>query len=112
LLDARHPATAPTESVLEDALVRVLRAGGLPEPVRQHRLGRVRVDLAYPQVRLALEADGSVWHSGRTDVQRNSSKGNLLVGLGWRVLHFIWFDVTRRPAYVVATVAPLLSRVA
>lgn len=105
LLEARDPATAPTESMLEDRLVRVLRGGGLPEPVRQYRVGRVRVDLAYPDVRLAIEADGRVWHAGRTDLQRNSSKGNLLVGLGWRVLHFTWFDVTRRPGDVVATVA-------
>ncbi len=112
LLDVRDPATAPTESVLEDALVRVLRRGGLPEPVRQYRVAATRVDLAYPQLRVAIEADSRVWHSGRADVQRNSSKQNVLVTRGWRVLRFTWFDVTRRPAYVVATVEPLLSRVA
>jgi very-short-patch-repair endonuclease len=53
-----------------------------------------------------------VWHSGRTDVQRNSGKQNLLVARGWRVLRFTWFDVTHRPAYVVATVERLLSCVA
>lgn len=112
LLDARDPATAPTESVLEDALVRVLRRGGLAAPVRQHSVAGVRVDLAYPGAQLAIEADGRVWHAGRSDVQRNSTKGNLLVARGWKVLHFTWFDVTGRPGYVVATVGPLLSRAA
>jgi very-short-patch-repair endonuclease len=104
VLDSRDPATAPTESVLEDALVRVLRRGGLPEPVRQLPVGAVRVDLAYPGVGLAIEADSRVWHVGRQDVQRNAAKQNVLVARGWRVLRFTWFDVTRRPAHVVGTV--------
>ena len=112
LIAARDPATAPTESMLEDLLARVLRKGGLPEPVRQHRVGGVRIDFAYPEARLAIGADGRVWHAGRGDVQRNSSKGNLLVGMGWRVLHFTWFDMTSRPGYVVATVGQLLSHAA
>ena len=112
LVEARDPATAPSESVLEDALVRTLRGGRLPDPVRQHRVGRVRVDLAYPEVHLAIEADSRIWHAGRGDVQRNTSKQNELVARGWRVLRFTWFDVKRRPGYVVATVRPLLSRAA
>ncbi|MDQ6727744.1 MAG: type IV toxin-antitoxin system AbiEi family antitoxin domain-containing protein, partial [Actinomycetota bacterium] len=51
LLAERDPAAAPTESVLEDDLLRVLRRAGLPEPVRQHRVGGVRLDFAYPTVR-------------------------------------------------------------
>lgn len=112
LLDVRDPATAPTESMLEDALVRVLRKGGLPQPTRQHRVGTMRVDLAYPHVRVAIEADSRVWHAGRGDVQRNTSKQNALVARGWRVLRFTWFDVKRRPSYVLATVGPLLSSAA
>lgn len=112
LVEARDPATAPTESMLEDRLVGVLRKAGLPAPVRQLQVSGVRIDFAYPEARLAIEADSRAWHAGRSDLQRNSSKGNLLVGLGWRVLHFTWFDVTNRPGYVVATVGRLLSRVA
>ncbi len=109
LLDARDPATAPTESMLEDALVRVLRRAGLPPPRRQHRVGTVRVDLAYLDIGLAIEADSRVWHAGRGDVQRNSSKHNLLVAAGWRVLRFTWFDVKSRPSYVLATIGPLVA---
>ena len=112
LLDSRDPATAPTESVLEDAIVRELRRGGLPEPVRQYRVGAVRVDLAYPQGGLAIEVDSRLWHAGRADLQRNTSKQNVLVAEGWRVLRFTWFDVKSRPGYVLATVGPLLSRAA
>ncbi len=112
LLDSRDAATAPTESVLEDAVVRLLHRGGLPEPVRQHRVGALRVDLAYPQIRLAMEADSRLWPAGRGDVQRDSSKQNALVARGWHVLRFTWFDVRSRPGCVAATVGSLLSSVA
>src|SRR5436305_3132132 len=87
LVEERDPLTAETQSVLEDELFRVLRRGGLPEPVRQYRVGAVVLDGAYPEVKLGLEADSRVWHGGRDDVQRNSDKANLLLAHGWRVLH-------------------------
>ena len=83
----------------------MLRRAGLPEPVRQHVVGGVRLDFAYPSIKLGIEADSRLWHGGRTDVQRNSDKANVLVAHGWRVLRFTWSDVRRRPAYVVDTVA-------
>ena len=105
LIEERDPATAPTQSVLEDGLMRVLRQGGLPEPVGQYEVGGVRLDFAYPHLRLGIEADSRIWHGGRLDVQRNSDKGNVLVARGWRVLHFTWGDVRRRPGYIVDAVA-------
>jgi len=104
LVHERDPATAPTESVLEDRLLTVLRRAGLPEPVRQHRVGGVRLDFAYPEVRLGIEADSRIWHGARTDVQRNSDKANVLVARGWRVLHFTWSDVRLRADHVLGEV--------
>ncbi|MDQ3898758.1 MAG: type IV toxin-antitoxin system AbiEi family antitoxin domain-containing protein [Actinomycetota bacterium] len=109
LVEERDPATAPTRSRLEDELLRVLRQGGLPEPVRQHEVAGVRLDFAYPAIRLAIEADSRTWHGGRLDVQRNSDKGNVLLARGWRVLHFTWGDVRRRAGYVVDCVARELA---
>lgn len=109
LVEERDPATAPTESMLEDELFRVLLRGGLPEPVRQYEVAGVRLDGAYPDIRLGIEADSRIWHGGRLDVQRNSDKGNVLVAQGWRVLHFTAGDVRRRPSYVVGSVARELA---
>lgn len=109
LVDERDPATAPTQSVLEDLLLRVLRAGGLPEPAPQYDVAGVRLDFAYPHIGLGIEADSRIWHGGRADVQRNSDKANLLVAHGWRVLHFTWSDVRRRPRHVVECVAAQLA---
>lgn len=69
LVEERDPATAPTQSALEDELRRVLRRGGLPEPVRQYEVGRVRLDFAYPDRRLGIEADSRICHGARLDVQ-------------------------------------------
>ncbi|HJV09387.1 MAG TPA: hypothetical protein VJ653_06885, partial [Acidimicrobiales bacterium] len=100
LVEERDPATAPTESVLEDLLFRVLRRGGLPAPVRQYEVAGVRLDGAYPPIRLGLEADSRIWHGGRLDVQRNAEKANILLAHGWRVLRFTHFDLTRRARHV------------
>lgn len=110
LVTERDPDAAPTESVLEDVILQLLREAGLPEPVRQFRVGRVRIDLAYPAVRLGIEADSRRWHGGRLDVQRNSAKANLLVRHGWRILHFGWADARDTPAALVECVDTELRR--
>ena len=108
LVEERDPATAPTQSMLEDLLFRVLRRGGLPAPLRQYEVAGVRLDGAFPDIRLGLEADSRVWHGGRLDVQRNSDKANILLAHGWRVLHFTFFDLTRSARYVVESVGTQL----
>jgi len=82
----------------------MLRARGLPEPVRQYVVGGVVLDFAYPHLRLGIEADSRTWHGGRLDVQRNTDKANVLVAHGWRVLRFTWSDVRRRPAHVAEAI--------
>jgi very-short-patch-repair endonuclease len=108
LVEERDPATAPTQSMLEDLLFRVVRRGGLPEPVRQYEVAGVRLDGAYPEFRLGLEADSRIWHGGRLDVQRNTDKANVLLAHGWRVLRFTHFDLTRRAPYVIDSVGSQL----
>ncbi len=109
LVEERDPATAPTQSVLEDWLLRVLRRGGLPEPVRQFRVGDVFLDMAYPDDKVGMEADSRIWHGGRLDVERNSYKANVLVAHGWRVLRFGWRHVRYEPAYVIDEVGRELA---
>lgn len=107
ILAGRGPGAAPTESVLEDAFVRLLRDAGLPQPVRQYRIAGSRIDFAYPGARLAIELDGRRWHSTRSDLHRDRSRSNLLTALGWRLLRFGWDDVHQRSGEVATLVADL-----
>ena len=109
ILAVRNPRAAPTESLLEDKLVQILRRGGLSDPVRQHWVRMpghppVRIDLAYPEERVAIEAQSVAWHAGREDLQRSCRKRNLLVALGWCLLEFTWEDADERPELICATV--------
>ncbi len=89
--------------------MKVLRRGGLPDPVRQHWVRApgqppVRIHLAYPEERIGIEAQSVAWHAGREDLQRSCRKRNLLVALGWCLLEFTWEDVHERPHQICETV--------
>jgi very-short-patch-repair endonuclease len=114
LIDARGPAGPVPDSVFERRLLRVLRRAGLPEPSMHHeirRAGRLMgvVDYAYPEVRLAIEADGRRWHSGRIRFQRDRVRLNRMTLLGWRVIHVTWEDLVERPGTVTEMITRALA---
>ncbi|MGH2726414.1 MAG: endonuclease domain-containing protein [Actinomycetota bacterium] len=92
-----------TQSVLETRVLRLIKRARLPDPVCQHevrnRRGRLVavVDFAYPDRRLAIEADGYRWHSGRARWEHDRSRSNALMHLGWRVIHVTARDLEQRP---------------
>lgn len=102
------------ESRFERKLLRLIRRAGLPEPVCQYEIwygGRVvaRPDFSYPDLRLAIEADGYDSHSTLTDWQHDLERGNELELLGWMPLHFTWHDVEKRPHYVASRIAAAIE---
>jgi very-short-patch-repair endonuclease len=109
LLAERDPNLPPAESVLEARLIRLLRRAHLPEPSRQFEVreqGRLlaRVDLAYPDFLLAIEADGYRYHSGRAAWQGDLERRNRLTSRGWRVIHVTWADITSGGKEIVADI--------
>ncbi|MGZ4138255.1 MAG: DUF559 domain-containing protein [Actinomycetota bacterium] len=106
LLDARDRSNDVPQSVFETKLLRTLKKAGLPEPVLQHpvRIGKniiAVVDFAFPALRLAIEADGYRWHSGRVRSEHDRARRNSLTALGWRVVHVTWTDLASDPDAVV-----------
>jgi hypothetical protein len=105
-LRARDPAAAPTESLLETAFLPLVRAAGLPPPVRQYRVYDgprcvIRLDFAYPDRRLGIRVHGYGCHMGRRQWVKDQDQGNLLTVLTWSVLDFSWQHLCERPADVV-----------
>ena len=92
LLAERIPGIERTESEPDARLVRIIRRAGLPEPVLQHRLRlesrAIRLDLAYPEQRVAIEYDGWDVHRQRSVFERDRARDNELTLRGWTVLRF------------------------
>jgi very-short-patch-repair endonuclease len=106
-------AEARTESPMETRLRLVIVAGGLPRPVAQYEVrdaaGRfvARVDLAYPQWRIAIEYDGD-YHRDRDAYRDDQRRANALRVAGWTVLRFTAADVWRRPDQIVAEIRAVI----
>jgi very-short-patch-repair endonuclease len=98
---------AGAESAPESRLRLTLIFGGLPRPVTQYtirdRVGNfiARVDLVYPELRIAIEYDGED-HRDRwaDDIVRQ----NRIVGAGWTLVRYAKGDLFGRPDAVVAQV--------
>jgi very-short-patch-repair endonuclease len=115
LLEERLLTARPDESVLERRLADLVRRYDLPPMAVQHEVwhaGRFigRVDGAYVDRRLAIEVDGFEHHSSPEAFQRDRTRQNRLVALGWTVLRFTWDDVVRRPAMVASTIREAINR--
>jgi DNA helicase-2/ATP-dependent DNA helicase PcrA len=101
VLDGLPPLTPIEEMLLEG-----LRAAGL-SPRVQYDIPPFRVDFAFEDVNLAVEADGREWH----DPDKDRSRDEKLEELGWHVMHFsgadIWADAKSCAEQVVARRATL-----
>jgi very-short-patch-repair endonuclease len=89
---ARDDAYDPGESALEARIRRVIRRKRFPDPAGQHwvRDGSfaVRLDFAYPEVKVYLEGDGFGFHRFASDLDHDVRKRNGLLQRGWVGLHF------------------------
>jgi very-short-patch-repair endonuclease len=89
-------------------VLNVFRHRSLPPSVGQYRMelpmGRVRLDRAWPEVKVAVELDGARYHTSPQDRQRDLARDTALVAEGWVVLRFTYADVLRDPEGVRAKI--------
>jgi hypothetical protein len=102
------------ESRLEHDLLRLIRASGAPPPVAQldALVGggrRVTFDFAWPDRRIAIEADGRRWHATSRDFERDLARHNAVQAAGWRLYRYGWADVHQRPDRTRADIAGALG---
>ena len=91
------------ESELEIYGVRhVLAVPGLPPCEQQYRMalpsGPIRLDAAWPEVKLAVELDGAAFHGSAEARERDLRRDAALAALGWVVLRFSYRRLMREPA--------------
>lgn len=94
------------ESPMETRLRLLLVLAGLPIPHVQYRLDdvRVRFDLAYPEVKLAIEYDGED-HDDALDRARDV----VTSARGWHTVRLLRRDVVTTPARTVGAVRDILA---
>jgi very-short-patch-repair endonuclease len=97
LLEEQVRAGAATESWLEDQLLAFLRERGFPEPVRQYRVGKCRLDLVWPEPLVDLEADGRLWHTSPSDRRRDAARDAALEAKGISVERVTWLELKEDP---------------
>jgi very-short-patch-repair endonuclease len=113
ILERRLLTGNKDQSELETRFHALMRRHDLPLPVLQHEVwfaGRLvdQIDAAYPDAKLAIEVDGYEHHSSPDAFQRDRTRQNELVALGWTVLRFTWSDVVHRPTAVAAAIRAAL----
>jgi very-short-patch-repair endonuclease len=83
------------KSGLEETLLLLIKAEGLPEPEREwrfHPTRKWRLDFAYPDKKIGIEVQGGIYvrgaHSRGTGLERDYEKLNAAQMLGWNVFQF------------------------
>ena len=64
----------------------------------------VYVDVMFRKIKLAIEIDGRLYHTGAEVFERDRWRQNLLILNGWCVLRFTWTMIEEQPEKVVAMV--------
>ncbi|MDG4763609.1 DUF559 domain-containing protein [Solwaraspora sp. WMMD406] len=105
-------------SPMESRLRLLLHDAGLPKPTPQYEVrtpdptGGVkfiaRVDLAYPQWKIAIEYEGD-HHRERAAFRRDVHRFNALRSAGWLALRFTADDVLRQHGQLVQTVRQAIA---
>lgn len=113
ILDEHFGEVVATDSGFERLVLIAVCDAGLPTPVLQHevQVGRrqYRIDLAYPDPRVAIELDGSV-HLRKDVWQADHARQNALVNAGWVVLRYTWQDYREELSRMVREIRAALSR--
>lgn len=115
LLVARDGAVGVVETGFETLLLRALRGAGLPRPTTQHEIREVdgtlvmRVDAAYVEQKIGIEADSKRWHATDARFEDDREKRARAAALGWTIIAVTYRQVRSRPGWVGGTVSRALD---
>ncbi len=96
-------------SEAERLLVKLLRQAGITGWKTNYPIGKYKADVAFPEQRVVLEADGWAFHSDPEAFAKDRKRQNEIALMGWQVLRFTWLDLTRYPDRVIAEIAAAIG---
>jgi very-short-patch-repair endonuclease len=108
-------ADGRSESTFESLLRLLLVRAGLGPEDLQHAFWRPkereygRIDIAWPSIKLAVEADGREYHDRPDALYGDRRRGNVLELADWTVLRFTWVDLLHHPEEIVEQVRLALN---
>jgi very-short-patch-repair endonuclease len=109
LARAELRAPADTRSEAEERFHGLIRAGGLPEPELNVRLGRYTVDALWRRHRLVVEVDGYEFHSTRWSFESDRERDLELSSAGFEVMRFTWDQILNQPESVLVRLTQRLA---
>ncbi len=96
-------------SEAERRLVRLLRKVGITGWYTNYPVGGYKVDVGFPDVKVAIEVDGLAYHSEPDDFHGDRVRQNNIMLMGWQVLRFTWIDLMEYPDRVIASIRAAIS---
>ena len=106
-----HTRSSKTDSPPEEALLRLLRAAGMPEAKLQVQVLDYRLDFFWPELRLAVEVDAYGTHGAPMRFEADRKRdARLLTERGISVLRLTRLAIEQRPFETVAIVARAIGR--
>ena len=108
---SRHTRSTRTESPPQETLFRLVLAAGLPEPETEFPMLDYRLDLFWPQLRLAVEVDGVTAHGSRARFESDRRRdARLLTERGIATIRLTRAAVEERPLEAVGTIARAIGQ--
>lgn len=102
-------ADGGARSQAERLLVGLLRSAGMTNWLANYPVAGYRIDVAFPDSRVAIEVDGLAFHSDTEVFHHDRLRQNAISLAGWQVLRFTWLDLTEYPERVLATIRRAIS---
>lgn len=91
-------------SEAERLLIRILKAAKITGWKANYPVAGYRVDVAFPNQKVAIEVDGFAFHSDSDDFHTDRIRQNAIALAGWQVLRFTWLDLVEYPERVTAEI--------
>lgn len=99
-----------TRSGGERAMLRLIRAAGLPVPLTNHPVEGFNADFFWPEVGLIVEVDGGDFHRARPAFERDHRRDIVHTDAGHEVLRVSGQQLDSEPVYIAAVIVRAYER--